>query len=68
MFGSISIVCMMTVRMGLEPILSVNRSVSIDTMMKFDGDIDGHGDGICKQAFTVETLCLTDEGDGQQVV
>ena len=46
----ISIVCMMTVRMGLEPILSVKRSVSIDTMIKFDGDIDGHGDGMCKQA------------------
>ena len=32
----ISIVCMMMVRMGLEPILSVKRSVSIDTMIKYD--------------------------------
>ena len=43
---------MMMVRMGSEPILSVKRSISIDTMIKFDGDVDGQGegDGICKQA------------------
>ena len=41
----------MTVRIGLEPILSIKRSVSIDTMIKFDGDIDG--DGAYKQATTV---------------
>ena len=46
---------MMTVRMGSEPILSVKQSISIDTMIKFDGDIDGHedGDGMCKQALTL---------------
>ena len=39
-------------RMGTEPILSVKRSVSIDTMINFDGDRDGYldGDGTCKQA------------------
>ena len=42
---------MMMVRMGLEPILSVKRSVSIDTMIKFDGDVDR--DGMCKQALKV---------------
>ena len=38
--------------MGTEPILSVKRSVSIDTMINFDSDGDGHGDGdgTCKQA------------------
>ena len=39
-------------RMGTEPILSIKQSVSIDTMINFDGDRDGHGygDGTCKQA------------------
>ena len=39
-------------RMGTEPILSVKRSISIDTMLNFDGDRDGDGDGdgTCKQA------------------
>ena len=46
-------VCLMG-RMGTEPILSVKRSVSIDTMINFDGDGDGHGDrdGTCIQAFS----------------
>ena len=40
-------------RMGTEPILSIKWSVSIDTMINFDGDGDGrgYGDGTCKQAF-----------------
>ena len=43
-----------TGRMGAEPILSIKRSISIDTMINFDSDGDGHGDvdGMCKQAFT----------------
>ena len=36
--------------MGTEPILPVKRSISIDTMLNFDGD----GDGTCKQAFTLK--------------
>ena len=40
---------MMKVRIGSEPNLSVKRSISINTMIQFDGDIDG--DGMCKQAF-----------------
>ena len=32
-------------RMGTEPILPVKWSVSIDTMINFDEDRDGHGDG-----------------------
>ena len=42
----------LTGRMGTEPILSIKRSVSIDTMINFDSDGDGHGDGdgTCKQA------------------
>ena len=37
-------------RLGSEPILSVKQSVSIDTMLNFDGDRDG--DGTCKQTLT----------------
>ena len=42
-------------RMDTEPILSVKRSFSIDTMVNFDGDGDRHGDrdSMCKQAFTI---------------
>ena len=38
--------------MGSEPILSFKWSVTIDTMLNFDGDFDGHGhgDGTRKQA------------------
>ena len=36
--------------MGSVPILSVKRSVSIGTMINFDGH--GGGDGTCKQALT----------------
>ena len=45
----------LTDRMGTEPILSVKRSVSIDTIVNFDGGGDGHrdGDGTCKQAFSL---------------
>ena len=42
-------VCLMG-RMGTEPILSVKWSVSIDTMINFDGD--GDGDGTCKQTLS----------------
>ena len=37
-------------RMGTEPIPSVKWSVFIHTMLKSDGDGDGHG--MCKQTFT----------------
>ena len=47
-------------RMGTEPILSVKRSISIGTMLNFDGDGDGDGhrdgDGTCKQAFKGQTV------------
>ena len=45
----------LTDRMGTEPFLSVKRSVSIDTIVNFDGGGDGHrdGDGTCKQAFSL---------------
>ena len=45
----------MMVKMGSEPILSIKRSVSIDKMIKFDGDIDG--DGTCKQALMQKAPC-----------
>ena len=50
----------LTVRIGSVPILSVKRSVSIDTMLNFDGDGDGHrdGDGTCKQALNSTVLLM----------
>ena len=40
--------------MGRMGSVSIKRSVSIDTMINFDGDGDGQGDGdgTCKQALT----------------
>ena len=44
--------------MGTESILSVKRSVSIDTMLNFDRDGDrngdGNGDGTCKQTLKLQ--------------
>ena len=39
--------------MGLQPILPIKVSVTIDTMLNFDDDIDELGDSdiTCKQAF-----------------
>ena len=47
----------LTGRKGTEPILSIKQSISIDTMINFDGDGDGHGDGdgTCKQAFRIDS-------------
>ena len=41
-------------RMDSEPNLSIKRSVTIGTMINFDGDRDGHGDGdgMCNVTFT----------------
>ena len=46
--------CIVTVRMGSVPILPVKRTITIGTMLKFNGDGHGHGDGdgMCKQTFT----------------
>ena len=35
----------LTDRMGVEPILPIKMSVTIDTMLNFDGDFDRHSDG-----------------------
>ena len=35
----------LTDRMGSQPILLVKVSVIIDTMLNFDSDFDGHGEG-----------------------
>ena len=37
---------------GFGIILSIKWSVSIDTMIKVDGDIEGDGDSMCKQTLT----------------
>ena len=39
----------LTDRMGVQPIFSFQVALTIDTMLNFDGDFDGHGDGTCKQ-------------------
>ena len=41
-------------RMGSVPNLPIERSVSIGTMLNFDGDEHGHSDSdsTCKQAFS----------------
>ena len=49
----------LTHRMVSRPILSLKRSVTIDTMLNFDGDDDEHGDGTCKQAFKIHTHYLS---------
>ena len=43
-------------RMGSEP----NRSVTIHTMVNFEGDGHGHGNGngMCKQAFTHDEITV----------
>ena len=38
-------------RMGSEPNLSVRQPVTIGTMLKLNGDENGNGNGMCKQAF-----------------
>ena len=47
-------------RMGSEPNLSVKRSVTIGTMISFDGDSDGDGDGTCKRPFNITTCNFND--------
>ena len=50
----------LTDRFGFGPILPVKVSVIIDTMLKFDGDFDGHcvRDDTCKQTLSVRsTYC-----------
>ena len=39
----------LTERMGVKPILPIKVSATIDTMLNFDVDVDGHGDVTCKQ-------------------
>ena len=52
----IYIVCIVTDRLSSIPILSIKQSVSIDTMVNFFGNSDGHWDGTCKQALTINEL------------
>ena len=40
----------LTERMGVQPILPIKVSATIDTMLNFDVDFDGHNDVTCKQA------------------
>ena len=43
-------------KMVTEHILCIKRSVSIETMINFDGDGDGGGDGACRQTLTENQL------------
>ena len=47
----------LTGRMSVEPILPIRWTVSIGTIVKFDGDKDSDGVRMCKQAFTLHTQC-----------
>ena len=42
--------------MSGQSIMLVEVSITVDTMLNFDGDFDGHvgGDVTCKQMFKVE--------------
>ena len=42
-------------RMGVQPILPVKVSITINTMLNFDSDFDGHGNVTCKQNFRNNT-------------
>ena len=47
--------------MGVQPILPIKVSITINLMLKFDGDFDGHSDGdfTCKQTFNVKKdICV----------
>ena len=45
-------------RPNVQPILPV-KSVTIDTILKFDDDLNWHGDGdsMCKQTFKLGVAC-----------
>ena len=47
----------LTDRMGSRSILPIKVSVTTDTMLNFDDDFDGHGDGdvTCKQSLLAHT-------------
>ena len=48
--------------MDTEPIMPIKRSISIDTIINFEGDVDGK----CKQAFMVWVTCqvkVTEQGE-----
>ena len=52
----------MTDRMGVQSILPVKVSFTIETVLNFDADFDGHGEGevTCKQTLQSHTLpCVT---------
>ena len=50
----------LTGKMGVRPILPVRLSVTIATMLNFDGHCDGDGDGVgmCKQALSALSFSL----------
>ena len=58
----------LTGRMGSRPILPVRQPVTIDAIIKLDGDGNGVGDGIgmCKQALTID--CMVDSCQWYEVI
>ena len=56
--SSIFLMDTLTDRMGVQPIFPTKVSITIDTMLNIDSDIDGYGDGdiSCKQTFTSQVL------------
>ena len=59
---SLTLCLWLTGRMGLEPILPVKLSVTISTMLNFDGecDGDGHSVGMCKQTLIMSQIGADD--------
>ena len=53
----------LTERIGSVPNLPFKQSVSIDTMLNFDGD--EHGEGTCKQAFMQNIKWIQGPRSGQ---
>ena len=47
-------------RVGVQPILPIEVSITIDTMLNFDCNFDEYGDGYgtCKQIFMMHRLLV----------
>ena len=44
--------------MCVQPILHIKMFITIDTMAKFNGDVDGHGDGNVMCKHTLKVPCV----------
>ena len=49
---------LLTLAIGVEPILPARRPITINTMIKLDGDGDGDIVVMCEQAFNIPTTLV----------